>query len=389
MTPTVDTMTSHRPERANAQLREILHRSEASLRLLAAQLPALVWTTDASLRITSAVGAAELRPGRPSEWYHGKTLQAVLGPEAAELPVIPAHRRALRGETARYERQVGERVFDVRVQPLRDQQQIVGCLGLAIDVTERARAEAARAAAQQQLLAQRMEAERLADQERLRRELIGSLSHDLRTPLTAARAALGLLETTGAGREPEQHQLLDNARRSLERLRLLIDDMIAANQLLAGAEPPPIEPVPLDLRAVVEAAAAPLIRLMERRSQTLAYDLPAALPVRGDPTRLQQAVSNLLANAHYHSGPGTRIALAGWQAAGATHLTVHDNGPGITPEVAANLFQPLQRLGAEAVGSGLGLAVARSIVEQHGGRLWYEPMPGRGVTLHLVLPSRP
>lgn len=70
-------------------------------------------------------------------------------------------------------------------------------------------------------------------------------------------------------------------------------------------------------------------------------------------------------------------------------LAVRDDGPGITPEVAASLFQPLHRLSADAVGSGLGLAVARSIIEQHGGRLWYEPAPGRGVTFHLPLPGAP
>lgn len=74
-----------------------------------------------------------------------------------------------------------------------------------------------------------------------------------------------------------------------------------------------------------------------------------ALPVRGEPEGLEQAVSNLLANAHYHTGPGTGIALTGWQTAGTVRLAVRDEGPGIAPEVAATLFQPLQRLGAEEV----------------------------------------
>lgn len=118
-------------------------------------------------------------------------------------------------------------------------------------------------------------------------------------------------------------------------------------------------------------------------------ELPTPLPVVGDPDSLLHVVSNLLANAHYHTEPGTQVALVGWQAQGTVRLAVRDNGPGITPEVAASRFQPLHRLGADAVGSGLGLAVAQSIVEQHGGRLWYEPAPGQGVTCHLALPGTP
>lgn len=379
--------TLHHSETTGNHVRETLKRSEASLRLLAAQLPALVWTTDGALRITSVIGAEQVRPERPPDWYLGKTLDDILGPEALELPIIPAHRRALQGELAHYERRAAERVFDVRVQPLRDQQRIIGCLGLAIDVTERTQAEAARQAVERQLLAQRLEAERLAERERARHELFRSVSHDLRTPLTAARAALGLLDTTGGGLEPGSRQLLDNARRNLERLRLLVDDLIAANQLLAGAAPLVSEPVPLDLCAVVEAAVAPMAAMLERRGQALACELPVALPVRGDPRELEQAVSNLLANAHYHTGTGTRIVLTGWLAPGTVRLAVSDDGPGITPEVAATLFQPLHRLSGEATGSGLGLAVARAIVERHGGRLWYEPAPERGVTFHLDLPS--
>lgn len=134
--------TAEPPGGAGGSVRSSLHRSEASLQLLVAQLPVLIWTTDSELRLTSMVGAEQVRPERPPEWYLGKTLQAILGPEAAELPIIPAHSRALRGEAAQYERRAAGLVFDVRVQPLRDQQQqVIGCLGLALDITERTRSE--------------------------------------------------------------------------------------------------------------------------------------------------------------------------------------------------------------------------------------------------------
>ena len=298
---------------ADEQVRTMLQRSEASLRVLVAQLPALVWTTDTAMRITSVIGAARIQPTRAPEWYIGKTIAEVLGPKAEELPILPAHRRALAGEAARYERRADDRIFDVRVQPLRDHERaIVGSLGLALEITERAAAEAARAAAEQQLLAQRLEAERVAERERARRELLSSVSHDLRTPLTSARAALGLLDTGGAGFSQDERQLLDNARRSLERLRLLVDDLLAANQLLAGVVPPLHHPVALDLGDIVAAAVADLAPLLARKGQQLVNKLHAAcvLPVRGDPQRLQQAVANLLANAHYHTAAATTVTVS-------------------------------------------------------------------------------
>lgn len=374
---------------ADEQVRTMLQRSEASLRVLVAQLPALVWTTDTEMRITSVIGAARIQPTRPPEWYIGRTIAEVLGREADELPILPAHRRALAGEAAQYERRADDRIFDVRVQPLRDHEHaIVGSLGLALEITERAAAEAARAAAEQLLLAQRLEAERVAERERARRELLSSVSHDLRTPLTSARAALGLLDTGGAGFSQDERQLLDNARRSLERLRLLVDDLLAANQFLAGVVPPLHHPVALNLGEIVAAAVADLAPLMARKGQQLVNKLHAAcvLPLRGDPQRLQQAVANLLANAHYHTAAATTVTVSAWVERDVVQLAVEDDGPGIAPEVVASMFQPLHRLGGEAVGSGLGLAVARGIVEQHGGHLWYEPGPQRGVIFRLALP---
>lgn len=155
------------------------HRSAMTLRLLIEQLPALIWTTDDTLHITSVIGADRIQLERPPAGYIGHPLSALLGEEAASLSNLPAHLRALAGEPARYERVIAGRVFDVRVQPLRDSRQhILGCIGIALDITERKSNEL------------------LIEREQLRREFLLSISHDLRTPLTSARAALGLLETS-------------------------------------------------------------------------------------------------------------------------------------------------------------------------------------------------
>jgi signal transduction histidine kinase len=530
------------------------YNSDVALRLVVEQLPALVWTTDANLRITSVIGADQLRPKRPPAMFVGQALTAILGEEAMVLPVIPAHHRALAGESARYERAVNERVFDVRVQPLRDHQgNTFGCIGIAFDITERKRdeqwlatqnavsrvlaeantldgvargileaigsclewecgalwvvdrkagaltcaevwhapnddfgtfitltrkmrcqpgnglpgrvwgarepiwiadvaeergmprlavaaerglhasfglpiligdevigvleffsrrvrfpdsavldlvsslgqqigqfierkrAEAAAAAAEQQLVLQRTEAALLAERERLRRQFLLSISHDLRTPLTSARAALGLLETQfGARLENQGEELVANAWRGIERLRLLIDDLLAANQIAAGVAF--VQRGPLDLRSVVTSAAASLQELITRKGQLLELKLPSPLPITGDSAALEQVVLNLIANAHYHTPACTRIMIVGWCADGEIRLSVRDNGPGIPSEMASVLFEPFHRLGSEAVGSGLGLATARSIVELHGGRLWLETGEGEGALFHIALP---
>lgn len=135
-----------------AQTEQALRASEAKLRLVTAQMPSILWTTDTDLRVTSVLGA-----GLP--WLHQtdkltERLMEWFGIEGTDLSAIDAHRRALRGQADGYEHTVADRVFDVRIEPLRDDQgQIIGCLGLALDITERKLSEQ-RLAFQANMLAQ-------------------------------------------------------------------------------------------------------------------------------------------------------------------------------------------------------------------------------------------
>lgn len=231
----------------------------------------------------------------------------------------------------------------------------------------------------------RDEAERLEELDRLRREFISSVSHDLRTPLTAAGTGLGLLEMSLAERlRADERELLENARRNLERLGLLITDLLTYNQLEAGVLQ--LECTPLDLRTVVSDAITSVYSLIERKGQTLKVDVPEPLPTEGDPWRLGQIVINLLANAHEHTPPGTNITITGGQEANEVILTVHDTGPGIPPETHERIFQRFQQLDAGKGGSGLGLAIAKGIVELHGGRIWVDSQPGHGASFSIALP---
>jgi len=225
----------------------------------------------------------------------------------------------------------------------------------------------------------------LEELDRLRGEFIATISHDLRTPITAARAGLGMLESSAAERlQPDEQRLLGNVRLSIEHLKLLIDDLLAYNQIKAGVLR--LECEPLDLRAIVAEALSIAHPLTRAKDQVLEVDLPEALPYVGDAQRLEQMLVNLLSNASKHTPAGTRILVAGRLTDAGVRVSVSDDGPGIPPAEHEAIFQRFYRLDSAAGGAGLGLAITRGIVELHGGELLLESTIGAGTTLHVILP---
>jgi signal transduction histidine kinase len=234
-----------------------------------------------------------------------------------------------------------------------------------------------------QLLQMQASAIRLEELDRIRTEFIAAASHDLQTPLTSIRAGLGLIDASiDAVLAPDERDLLQAVRRNVERLRIRVSALLTANQMDAGALI--LDCVRGDLRDAALAAVATVQPLFLEKRPTLDVDLPEPLPVVCDPHRLEEVVVNLLANAHRHTPPGTHVTLAGWIQDGEACLRVSDDGSGIPPEDLEAIFARFHRRGL-AAGSGLGLSIARSVVELHGGRLWAESEAGRGATFHLRL----
>ena len=228
-------------------------------------------------------------------------------------------------------------------------------------------------------------AESLAEDDRLHREAIATVSHDLRTPLAAVQIALGLLADTTTGQlAPEAAELLATARRGTQRLVIIIEDLLAMNQIEAGVLE--LSMKPLDLRTVITEAARTVRPLLQEKQQELLLAFSAPLPTRGDARRLEQVATNLLANAHRHTPPGTRVVLSGELVGAEVHLRLRDNGPGLSPRDLDRIFHRHHRREAGG-GSGLGLATAWALVTQHGGRLWAENAPSGGAVFHLVLPA--
>lgn len=241
---------------------------------------------------------------------------------------------------------------------------------------------------QQAVQAAREEAQHLLHLDKMREEFVATISHDLRTPLTAARAGLGMVRlSAGLQLRQAEEDLLENVQRNIERLHLLIDDLLAFNELATGALQLTYQTV--DLAATVSNAVAAVQPLLRQKAQGLATKLPTTLTVEGDGRRLEQVMVNLLANAHWHTPNGTQITVVGEQRNQDVQLAVSDNGPGIAPQELEAIFQRFHRLSPTAEGSGLGLAIAKQIVERHGGQLWAESRLGAGTTFHLVLPQAP
>jgi signal transduction histidine kinase len=227
--------------------------------------------------------------------------------------------------------------------------------------------------------------------ERQRDEFFSSVSHDLRTPVAAIKAAIGVvLANEPPGTPPALHRLLGNIDLAADELASLIDDLLEIARLQAGRVE--LWRTEVDLREVVTRAVRPLEPLAEARHQRLEWRLPAE-PVlaSADAERLGRVLRNLVGNAQKYGREGGRIGVSVERQAGEVFLAVADDGPGIPAAERERIFERFYRVqppGTQApIGSGLGLPIARALVELHGGQLTVESHEGQGSTFRVRLPA--
>ena len=231
----------------------------------------------------------------------------------------------------------------------------------------------------------RMTAE-LAETDRLRRDLVANVSHELRTPLGALQA---VLENVVDGVSEPDPETLRTMLEQTRRLGRLVAQLLDLSRLEAGDQPFDIRP--FAVRDVLESAAREA-RLHAPADVVFSIGAPAGLHAAGDAERIHQVVMNLVENAVRHSPRPGHIALRA--ASGANHtvvLEVDDEGPGIAPDELERVFERFYRgdgrSGADGGGAGLGLAIARWIVDLHGGTIRAERRAPQGSRMVVTLPQ--
>ena len=263
----------------------------------------------------------------------------------------------LRGDVLRGEDQVLLQAFAAHATVLLDR--------------ERARAESA-------------ERRALAEGERMRTGLLAAVSHDLRSPLAAAKAAVSNLRDDSVPWSPQDRaDLLETIEDSTDRLDALVADLLDMSRLQTGSVVAHADRV--DLHAVVQRVVAPTDP--ERVRSELPEDLPDVL---ADAGLVERVLANVVENAVHHGAPGA-VRVDAAAVADRVVVRVVDTGPGVETARHEQLFEPFQRLGdaPRGAGIGLGLAVARGFAESMGGSLTAEDTPGGGLTVVLDLPVAP
>ncbi|MCY1136644.1 sensor histidine kinase KdpD [Actinoplanes sp. Pm04-4] len=252
-------------------------------------------------------------------------------------------------------------------------------------IVEAFAAQATLALRQEQLAAEAATAKPLAEADRMRTALLAAVSHDLRTPLASAKAAVESLRSDEVHfDEHDRRELLATADESLDRLVRLVTNLLDMSRLQAGA---------LGVNAVDLGAEDAVPRALDElgpEGRKVAVHIPDDLPpLHADPGLLDQILINLVANALRYSPAGRPPAITASTLGSTLQLRVIDHGPGIPEDRWDDVFLPFQRLGDRDnhTGVGLGLALSRGLTEAMGGTLVPEHTPGGGLTMILTLPT--
>jgi len=240
-------------------------------------------------------------------------------------------------------------------------------------------------------LALESEKTRYADLNELKERLLANVPHEIKTPLSAIAASLEILQEDGARlTEGERAQLLESIHRSVARLEYLVENMLDAASIQAGQfrvrlEGARLGPMLAETRLFLQP-------LLDQKGQTLSLvDLAGGALVMADPLRITQVLTNLVSNASKHGPAGSTIGVEVSLVENCARVRVHNAGAPIPPDVQRRLFERFTRnAGADgAAGAGLGLAIARTIIEMHHGQIGLTSTSDEGTTAWFAIPLAP
>ncbi len=228
--------------------------------------------------------------------------------------------------------------------------------------------------------------------DRMKDEFISTVSHELRTPLTSLRAALGLV-TGGAlaGRPEKMQHMLEIAIGNTDRLIRLVNDILDIERIRSGNSE--LHTSMFSAKALMERAIG-LQQAAAMKTHLRFVVQSDGAEIFADPDRILQALANLISNAIKYSPPGGEITLSACKLdEHEAQIDVKDQGRGIPADKLDSIFERFQQVDASDSramgGTGLGLAICRSILTQHGGRIWVTSPPGEGAAFHFTLPTHP
>jgi two-component system sensor histidine kinase KdpD len=259
---------------------------------------------------------------------------------------------------------------------------IASLLATALD-RERMAAEARASEAQRQQVA--LEAEALRRSDAVKTAVLRSVSHDLRSPITAIMTAGEVLSDMGESLSgTDRDELVTSIVVQVRRLERLVANLLELSRLEADAATPRRE------LWTIDGLVARVLDVVDEGNDRIDVDLPAdASSVEVDPAQIERALVNVLENAVKFSPPDARIVLRATVTSEEVVVRVTDSGPGILARERERVFEPFVHAsgGAGDRGSGLGLAIARGFVGLNGGRLWVEEAPGGGSSFVMTLPA--
>jgi two-component system NtrC family sensor kinase len=227
----------------------------------------------------------------------------------------------------------------------------------------------------------------LKELDRIKSEFVFTVSHDLRTPLTTIQGYVGLLERVGE-LNGEQREFVKRIRVSIADITDLIGELLDLGRIEAGYD---LEMEPLHLESIITAVVAEFEPQAVQKRQELRWKRRTMPVVRGNPRRLRQVVENLIANAVKYTHEGGWISVEIAKDEQHIAVTVADNGIGIPLAEQPYIFERFYRVESDQTqdikGTGLGLTIARSVIEKHGGRVWVDSRPGVGSAFTFLLPT--
>jgi light-regulated signal transduction histidine kinase (bacteriophytochrome) len=261
------------------------------------------------------------------------------------------------------------RPFLTRVQPVKDENgNVVRWFGTNTDITEQMSNE-----------------ENLARSNAELQQFAYVASHDLQEPLRMVISYTGLLNKKHGGELSEEAKhYMEYVNEGAERMRELVNDLLQYSRIDSQSEPFTL----VDMNLVANKVVSSLkIAIEECKAEVVIESLPV---VMADETQMSQLLQNLISNAIKFRGPeAPRVEVASWEGAREWTISVKDNGIGIAPKYQDKLFQMFQRLHNrdEYPGTGIGLAIAKKIVERHGGRIWLDSDGKTGSTFFFTMPK--